>query len=389
MPSRSSLSSRPSRRWRRAASLAVLLLAVWASAWLLAAGRSRGLGLRSVSSAAEQSRARALRDAALARAEVWRPSTVSAFDFAANPPDPHGTLSTPTVECRWQPRPPSGTTPKFDCALSDGEIVRVKYGRNPEIQAELLGTRLLAALGFGADRVYSVARLRCFGCPRLPFEMRQALMLISAGWFSIPSSRALFSDFEWVAVERRFGRPIEADDSDGWAWFELPTGAGRARHTRDALRLMAAFLAHWDNKAANQRLVCLTAAEASHSGACAEPFAIIQDLGATFGPRKLDLSNWRRLPVWADPRACTVTMRALPWGGGTFVDAQISEGGRRLLARQLGELTDRQLHALFASARVGEYERDRWLRRPNDVAAWVQVFQDKIRQVAQAGPCRI
>jgi hypothetical protein len=82
-------------------------------------------------------------------------------------------------------------------------------------------------------------------------------------------------------------------------------------------------------------------------------------------------------------------MKELPWGGGTFVDAEISEGGRQLLARQLGALTDAQLHALFTSARIGEYEQGRWLGRPADVAAWVQAFQDKIRQVAEAGPCSV
>ena len=42
-------------------------------------------------------------------------------------------------------------------------------GHVPEIPAEAAATRLLAALGFGADTITLVERLRCFGCPRDPF----------------------------------------------------------------------------------------------------------------------------------------------------------------------------------------------------------------------------
>ena len=56
---------------------------------------------------------------------------------------------------------------------------------------------------------------------------------------------------------------------------------------------MAVLLAHWDNKAENQRLVCPPGAEGPE-GTCSKPLAIMQDLGATFGPVKVDLNNWRQ-----------------------------------------------------------------------------------------------
>ena len=37
-----------------------------------------------------------------------------------------------------------------------------------------------------------------------------------------------------------------------------PSKGGAPRAHVDALRLLAVFLAHWDNKAENQRLVCLS-----------------------------------------------------------------------------------------------------------------------------------
>ncbi len=70
-------------------------------------------------------------------------------------------------------------------------------------------------------------------------------------------------DFEWVAVERKhYGRPIETQDVEGWAFFELDLidqkKGGAPRAHVDALRLLSVFLAHWDNKSENQRLVCLS-----------------------------------------------------------------------------------------------------------------------------------
>ncbi len=77
------------------------------------------------------------------------------------------------IECRYIYTSVSGTTPKFDCALPDGERIRVKYGQTPEIHGEVAATHLLTALGFGADDVTMVRRVRCHGCPRWPFRSRQ------------------------------------------------------------------------------------------------------------------------------------------------------------------------------------------------------------------------
>ena len=69
-----------------------------------------------------------------------------------------------TINCRHVEKDTSGKTPKFTC-LMGGDELKVKYGRdNGEIYAEVAASRLLWALGFGADRVYPV-RVICTGCP--------------------------------------------------------------------------------------------------------------------------------------------------------------------------------------------------------------------------------
>ena len=348
---------------------------------------------------ASPARAKELRDDALRRAQVWRATDITTFDFGANPPDPTGALSGDPVSCRFLSDAAGGTTPKFNCVLRDGEVVKVKYGRNPEIPAEAAATRLLTGLGFGADRIYLLPRLECYGCPPLPFHTSRILGLVRADRVAEllgPDTRV--AEFQWVAVERRMdGRPIEVDGKSGWAWFELdpdPESSGgpegphdtAARTEADALRLMASFLVHWDNKSDNQRLVCLDQAGAADEP-CPRPFAIIQDLGASFGPHKVDLEGWRATPVWSDREACRVSMRRLPFLGATFPDTVISEGGRKLLGDLLSTMTESQIEALFRGARFREFEQGRWFGPSADEHAWVEAFQDKVRQLVEGGPC--
>src|SRR5712691_3596235 len=93
-----------------------------------------------------------VRAEALRRARVWRPpaTPIAQADLAANPPGPGAFHVDEDVDCAFQLHPSEGWSPKFDCMLPDGEVVKVKYGHNSaEVFAEVAATRLLAALGFG------------------------------------------------------------------------------------------------------------------------------------------------------------------------------------------------------------------------------------------------
>jgi hypothetical protein len=333
------------------------------------------------------------RDDALRAARVWhaprRP--IADVDFTANPPDSGGFLPSEVVSCRFLVRAVSGTTPKFQCELPDGRIVKVKYGANAELHAEVAATRLLDALGFGADRMYVVRGVQCAGCPRFPFH---ALKCSSFTGLERPClgtgvDPTHITIFRTAVVERPMdGTPIGSDGGSGWSWFELDridaARGGSARAEVDALRLLAVVLAHWDNKAANQRLICPAGRERP-GGGCSEPLAMIQDLGATFGPLKLDLHNWSTTPVWADHGSCTVSMKTMPYAGGTFPDRQISESGRVLLAGLLQQVTARQLTDLFTSSRMVEF--DQVSGEGRDAEAWTKAFQDKVSQIADTHPC--
>jgi hypothetical protein len=320
---------------------------------------------------------------ALAHAAVF-PDASSPSELAAHASPDLARMH--SLECRFVDEAPSGTSPKFHCVLPDGREVRVKYGRNPEIQGEAAATRLLALLGFPSDIVEIVPVVRCYGCPRLPFEsakLRSVAPFVFS-WRSTDEAQG-YTDFEWPAVERRFpAPPVETDATRGWGWWELKHSTA-PRADLDALRLLAVFLAHWDNKTENQRLVCLDDAPFDNQRPCARSLLVVQDLGATFGPYKVNIVRWREAPLWADERRCVVTMRALPFGGGTFPDVRISEEGRQEFLRRIDALSEPTIRQLFQRARFPEFYTATDDER--DLTAWAQAFRARVDRIRTAGPC--
>jgi hypothetical protein len=326
--------------------------------------------------------------ALLARAQVWHPPAEALGTARLGAAPQHPDL----IECDFHVSELGGTARKFDCQLDNGEAIRVKYGSTPEVPAEVAAARLIHVLGFGADDVRLVERLRCRGCPADPFlTMKATDVTRTQGWFRRLVDYSRSRDFTWVSVERKHpGRPIRTDEVEGWAFFELDqvdaAKGGAPRAHLDALRLLAVFLAHWDNKSENQRLVCVPGETEADLAGCRRPLAMLQDVGSTFGPRKVDLPAWERTPVWADRQGCVIDMATLPYGGSTFAPLAISEAGRRHLATLLGELTRDQLIDLFRSAR---FDQPVGVLRgaPPTVDDWVRVFRAKVEAITAGPPC--
>jgi hypothetical protein len=319
----------------------------------------------------------AARNDALSRAKVFRDATfdVKAIDFSVDPN--RGVVDPTLTSCKYKPDEVSGTTPKFDCELPSGGKIKVKYGWTHEIPSETAATRLLHALGFGADSVSRVEAVRCFGCPFQPFHSHALLEMLNLdGYADKHVDYSSYRDFKNVSVERNFdGEAIEVGKERGWGFHELgkidPARGGATRAQVDPQRLKAIILHPWDNKSSNQRLTCPNATMAS----CQHPLAMIQDVGSEFGPKKAELENWRSTPVWHDAEKCVVSMRSLPYSGGTFEDVAISEGGRRLLADRLRQLSPKQIAMLFTTAGL------------EDVPAWTAAFQHRVRQIVERPAC--
>jgi hypothetical protein len=118
---------------------------------------------------------------------------------------------------------------------------------------------------------------------------------------------------------------------------------------------------------------------------------MLNDVGLTFGRANrtntnatgsVNLTAWRRTPVWKDDTGCTGNLpESLT---GTLDNPVISEEGRGFLAKLLGQLSDRQIRDLFEVARV-----ELRLRSPGDVPSgfatvdeWMDAFKEKRTQIA-------
>jgi hypothetical protein len=324
---------------------------------------------------------------ALSRAAVWHPPAPIARAKLGH--DPKGPAS---IECRFEITELGGTAPKFDCRSPAGDRLRIKYGRSPEVPSEVASARLLHVLGFGADNVRLVERVRCYGCPAEPFVTMRTLGLAGAeklyGKVMDPGE---YKDFEWAAVERRhYGRAIETEDIEGWAFFELelidPAKGGAPRAHVDALRLLAVMLSHWDNKSENQRLVCLSEKDWPDGGKCSRPFAMLQDVGSAWGPRKVDLPEWEKASIWSNRASCTTSMDALPYHGATFKPSKITEAGRKHLGGLLSQLSDAQVADLFKSARFDQ-PTGFVGGKATPIADWVRAFKKKVAEITGGPSC--
>jgi hypothetical protein len=354
-------------------SLAVVLAGTVAANARLDATRSDGEG-----SSLEHLTPKA-RLAAIRHAQVWNPTDVPAMDLRAGPKEPDAFAPGETVTCDFVDKPMSGHSPKFDCAISAEDEVKVKYGQaNGEVYAEVVATRLLWALGFGADRMYSV-RLVCRKCPPDPARNQQ------------PRLEEVV--FDPAAIERKAaGKTMETQPDSGWEWAELDlvseAAGGAPRAHRDALKLLAVFIQHTDNKPAQQRLVCLGKHGAEDGEPCPQTFMMINDLGLTFGRANVfnrnplgsvNFEGWSQTAVWRDSRQCIGNLPKS--ASGTLEFPVVTEEGRKFLAGLLLQLRDAQLHDLFEVARFPLRSKVVGAKRGTTIQEWVDAFKHKRDEV--------
>jgi hypothetical protein len=325
----------------------------------------------------------------LRRAQVWMGTRTASLDLLAGPPHPGALPFLAEVACHYvdEPGGRSGKSPKFYCRR-DKDQLKVRYrGSNGEVYAAVAASRLLWALGFGVDPQYPV-RITCLQCPIEP-------------WYWKTTQRVEEKVFDPAIVERRFqGVTIESRDDEGWTWAELdlvdPAKGGAPREQREALKLLAVLLQHGDNRASQQRFVCLPEGvqRGPEGETCTRPFLAFHDLGATFGGAgrltrnavaKLSYAEWSKKPIFKDPARCVGQLHGARHG--ELEDPTISEAGRQFLAERLDLLSPRQIHDLFTAAQIGkrgEMLEEAGKKRPVTVEDWVRAFVRKRAEIADA-----
>jgi len=326
---------------------------------------------------------------AIAHAQVWSSVNVRAMDIRTGPQGKSAFPFQGTVTCDYVLKQLSGGSPKFACVTAGGDELKVKFSApatgqiagqsNAEVFGEVAATRLLWALGFGADRMYPV-RVICRKCPS------------TLGGIARENDERLFDP---ATIERKMpGHEFEPDSS--WSWTELdavnPQQGGAPLAHRDALKLLAVFLQHTDTKPQQQRLMCLEERVPAEgpTTVCERPFMMTSDLGLTFGKANLTNANgkgmnyvaWAATPVWKAGSAGCVG--DLPKSfTGTLKDPVISEAGRAFLAGLLMQLSDDQIRALFEVSRVTLRLRDPAKAKSGfaTVEEWTDVFKRKRAEI--------
>lgn len=323
----------------------------------------------------------------LKRAQVWAAVDTPHMDLRQGPQDEAAFHPEERISCEYVPVRLSGRSPKFSCAITaedrtKDDRLKVKYGRdNGEVYGEVAATRLLWALGFAADRMYPV-QIVCRECPT------------ELGGSRI--EKKTFA-FDVAAVERKLrGREVVLADRQGWTWPELDLvdeqAGGAPRAQVEALELLAVFLQHSDSKSEQQRLICLGAGhgdesdESRESEGCEHPWAMLNDVGLTFGAASrsnagdassVNLARWSRTHVWRGESGCVGNI-AKSWTG-TLDHPRISEAGRRFLADLLVQLGDAQLRDLFEVSRFQLRRRAPDTSSPalGSIDEWVSAFKAK------------
>jgi hypothetical protein len=314
-------------------------------------------------------------------AQVWERTNIASMDLRTGPTGSGAFAPGAMVTCRYLKKEMAGNSPKFTCVIPPDDEVKVKFGRdNGEVYAEVAATRLFWALGFPVDRMYPV-RVLCDGCPPAPTAVR-----------STDGPGLLFDP---ASIERKFkGRALETTPDSGWSWADLDkvdeAAGGAPRAQRDALKLLAVFVQHTDNKPQQQRLVCVDEKSDNEEGVCAHTVMMINDLGQTFGRSNLfnrdaigsvNLENWSAAHIWASIAGRSACIGNLPTSQtGSLDNPQISEVGRRFLSDLLMQLSDAQLRDLFDVSRFPE-RVDRGVK-PSSVDEWVTAFKKKRDEIA-------
>jgi hypothetical protein len=322
-------------------------------------------------------------------AQVWREPQPQ--DLLSS--EPNGFKILDRVDCEFVPYHfAGGATPKFLCAVLDEsgrrttDVVKIKYGsHNHEIPAEVAGGNLLRHLGFGGDHMQIARTLVCYGsgCPGGSQP---------SGRIQPVRTQSTYEILEWVSIERRMeGHELLAGDKQGFSLPELTAIRSISSEKKtevDAFLLFLAFVNHADNKASNQRLMCLPDQMDDNTHECLAPFAMVHDTGSFFGSGsqriKVTMRSWASEPVFAAPD-CTVQVHS-GWRASHFPAVRISEDARQFLLRKLEAMIaspdHNQIRNLFAGAHMD-------LDKNSTIEGWVNVFVEKVREIERTGPCAV
>jgi hypothetical protein len=223
--------------------------AAWVAIWLLAVQVAFYPAIAQANDSAKA------KDAAL-----WKsPGDVKALNLLYGP---GGKKHRPLPPVKFLKEDMHGTSPKFDVRDQDGKKWKAKLG--PEARPETVASRLLWAMGYGANENYFFSSLKVEG---LPAQLQRG-----------QSFDAGNDEVKAVRLQRHPG----GEKKEGnWSWRQNPFAGTREFN---GLRVMMALLNNWDLKDENNAIFD----DPSSPG---RELYEVTDVGATFGKSGKSYTN--------------------------------------------------------------------------------------------------
>lgn len=268
--------------------------------------------------------------------------------------------------------------------------------RDNEVFTEVAASRILWALGFPADHMYSARAAHCIGCGSDPFKNN--LKENTASTHDKPVG------FNIVAIERLLPmEPIDPEDDETWPWAEANANysSGWTREQKvafDAYRLALGMLTYHNGLDSQNRLACAEWKTGSdHPRVCARPVILVQDLGSTFGkPGSFGgnsrgvFGDWQGQRVFANAEQCELKY---PLKG----ERTVLKDAQDLLVRRLENLDRDKVKAIFTAARFQMVDKKQLERLRHGSGAnvedaalneWTDAFMSRVAEVRGARNCR-
>jgi hypothetical protein len=157
----------------------------------------------------------------------------------------------------------SATNPKFTVTDAGGVKWKVKLGA--EAKPETVATRFVWAVGYFTDEDYFLREARVKGMPN---RIHRGRKLVGS---------------DGTMKNARLERDVSGEKKEGqWKWKDAQLSGTREWN---GLRVMMALINNWDLKDENNTIYSVGKQDEKHLE------YVVSDLGATFGPERLDLGR--------------------------------------------------------------------------------------------------
>jgi len=190
--------------------------------------------------------------ASVSTSVLWKdPGNIKSLDLFDGP---GGKKDQPLLPVEFVKEDRKGTSPKFDVLDERGEKWRAKLG--PEARPETVASRLLWAMGYGANENYFFSRLPV---KNLPAKLHRGQSFVSAN-----------GQVQAIRLQRHIG----GEKKEGiWSWRHNPFLGTREFN---GLRVMMALINNWDVSDDNNAIF-------DDPGRPGRKLYEVTDVGASFG----------------------------------------------------------------------------------------------------------